>query len=106
MMMQALLLTTLIIAALLILLGGRVARRLGLPEQTGISIALALVTIGALLAPSHWQEQLSAGDNGERILVFAREIGLTGLFFLAGIRCSTMRWTQARRLRRQDWCCW
>lgn len=85
-MMQALLLTTLVIAALLILLGGRVARRRGLPEQTGIGIALAVVTIGALLAPSHWREQLLAGDTGERILVFAREIGLTGLFFLAGIR--------------------
>lgn len=85
-MILALLLTTLVIAALLILLGGRIARRTGLPEQTGIGIALALVTIGALLAPSHWREQLLAGDTGERFLVFAREIGLTGLFFLAGIR--------------------
>jgi Kef-type K+ transport system membrane component KefB len=85
-MMQALLLTTLIVAALLILLGGQVARRRGLPEQTGIGIALALVTIGALLAPSHLREQLLGGDTGDRILVFAREIGLTGLFFLAGIR--------------------
>ncbi|MFY9573126.1 MAG: transglycosylase SLT domain-containing protein [Blastocatellia bacterium] len=86
MMIQALLLTTLIIAALLILLGGRVARRMGVPEQTGIGIALAVVTISALLAPSHLREQLPAGGAAERILVFAREIGLTGLFFLAGIR--------------------
>jgi Kef-type K+ transport system membrane component KefB len=85
-MMQALLLTTLVAAALLILLGGQVARRRGLPEQTGIGIALAVVTIGALLAPNHLRGQLIGGDTGERILVFAREIGLTGLFFLAGIR--------------------
>jgi|GEM_PF-1606294 len=85
-MIQALLLTTLVIAALLILLGGKVAGRKGLPEQAGIGIALAVVTIGALLTPSHLREQLIAGDTGERILVFAREIGLTGLFFLAGIR--------------------
>lgn len=84
--MQALLLTTFLIAALLILLGGKVARRWGLPEPTGISIALSVVTIGALLAPSHLRDQLLAGDSGERILVFVREIGLTGLFFLAGIR--------------------
>lgn len=85
-MIQALLLTTLVIAALLILLGGQVARRRGLPEQTGIGIALTVVTIGALLTPSHLREQLLGGDTGERILVFAREIGLTGLFFLAAIR--------------------
>ena len=97
-MMQALLLATLIIAALLILLGGRVARHRGLPEQTGISLALAVVTIGALLAPSHWREQLLAGDTGERILVFAREIGLTGLFFLAGIRLKLDALRAGRRV--------
>lgn len=84
-MTQALLLTILIIAALLILLGGQLARRWGLSSPTGISIALSVMTIGALLAPSHLREQLVA-DAGERTLVFAREIGLTGLFFLAGIR--------------------
>ena len=97
-MMQALLLTTLIIAALLILLGGKVARRLGLPEPTGISIALSVVTIGALLAPSHWREQLVGGDSGERILVFVREIGLTGLFFLAGIRVKLEALHAGRRV--------
>jgi Kef-type K+ transport system membrane component KefB len=97
-MMQALLLTTLVIAALLILLGGQVARRKGLPEQTGIGIALAVVTIGALLTPSHLREQLLAGDTGERILVFAREIGLTGLFFLAGIRLKLAALRDGRRV--------
>lgn len=97
-MMQAVLLTTLIIAALLILLGGQVARRRGLLEQTGIGIALAVVTIGALLAPSHLREQLLAGDTGERILVFAREIGLTGLFFLAGIRLKLDALRAGRRV--------
>lgn len=97
-MIQALLLTTLVIAALLILLGGQVARRRGLPEQTGIGIALAVVTIGALLTPSHWREQLLAGDTGERILVFAREIGLTGLFFLAGIRLKLDALRTGRRV--------
>lgn len=95
--MHALLLTTLVIAALLILLGGQVARRKGLPEHTGIGIALAVVTIGALLTPSHLREQLLVGDTGERILVFAREIGLTGLFFLAGIRLKL----DALRVRRR-----
>jgi Kef-type K+ transport system membrane component KefB len=84
-MMQALLLTTLIIAALLILLGGQLARRAGLPALIGIGIALALVSIVATLAPSHWREQLLAGDAGERILVLARDIGMTGLFFVGGI---------------------
>ena len=85
-MMQVLLISTLIITAFLILLGGKVARRRGLPEQTGISIALLVVTISALLAPSHLREQLLVGESGERVLAIAREIGLTGLFFLAGMR--------------------
>ncbi|HSF23496.1 MAG TPA: transglycosylase SLT domain-containing protein [Blastocatellia bacterium] len=97
-MTQALLLTTLIIAAILMLLGGQVARRRGLREQTGISIALALVTIGALLAPSHWREQILEGDSGEQILVFAREIGLTGLFFLAGNRLKLGALRAGRRV--------
>ncbi len=83
-MMQALLIAILVISGLLTVLGRRVARRFRLPEESGIGIALALIAVGAMLAPSHWREQLLAGGASERSLVFARDIGLTGLLFLAG----------------------
>jgi len=97
-MTQALLIATLAIAALLIMLGTGSARRFRLPEESGAGIALALIAIVVTIVPSHWREQLLAGSASEQILTFARDIGLSGLFFLAGARFNLKQAWQARRL--------
>src|SRR5689334_23410058 len=97
-MTQALLIATLVFGEFLLLLGGRVARRFGLPEASGIGMALVLAGISVMLAPSHWRESLVTGETADRILVFARDIGLTGLFFLAGIRFDFKQAWKARRI--------
>lgn len=97
-MMPALLIVILIVGAFLLLLGGKVARRCGLPEEAGIGMALVLAGISVTLAPSHWRESLVAGGAGEQILTLARDIGLSGLFFLAGARLDLRQAWQARRL--------
>ena len=97
-MTQALLITTLIIGAFLVLLGGKVARRWGLPEEAGIGMALVLAGISTMLAPSHWRESLVADGASGQVLAFARDIGLSGLFFLAGARLDLRQAWQARRL--------
>jgi Kef-type K+ transport system membrane component KefB len=96
--MQIPVLTALMIGAALLLIGGLVARRLRLPEATGLAIAPAAILFGLLAAPVQWREWLTGAEGGDRILAFARDIGLTGLFFIAGTRFDIEKAWKARRV--------
>ncbi len=78
------LMAVLIFAALLLLSSAQWARRLGLPEAVGFSTALCALALAGVLVPENWRAWLAGGGLGDRTLGFLREVGLTGLLFLAG----------------------
>ena len=85
--MVPLIISILLIGAAVIWLLGRVTRAAGLTDAAGQAIALTIISIGAVLAASErWSELLGARESAEQVLTLAREIGLTGLFFIAGVR--------------------
>ena len=96
--MQVALIAMLLTSALLAWLAGRAARRFGLPEPAGPGLALGAIATVIALSPGGWREWLIGGNAGERSLVFATEIGLTGLLFLAGTRFDLKEVWQARRI--------
>lgn len=96
--MQVALIAMLLISVLVAWLAGRVARRFGLPEPTGLGLALGAIATGIALSPGGWREWLIGGDAGEGSLVFAAEIGLTGLLFIAGTRFEVKEVWTARRI--------
>lgn len=96
--MQIQVIAALMIGAAALLVSGRAARRLKLPEAAGIGVALTAIAIGLAVVPGQWREWLTAGDAGDRILGFARDIGLTGLFFVAGTRFESKEVWKARRI--------
>ena len=96
--MQTLLIISLLIGALLLYVSGRLARRFRLAEALGYGVALSLITLAMVIAPSQWRDLLASSFASDQMLSFARDIGLTGLLFLAGARFNTERdWTARRR---------
>ena len=97
-MQQIIPITTLLLGALLVLLGARLTQRWRLSSATALSLSLCGVALGLALIPVNWQAWLAGGETGDRVLTFARELGLTGLFFLAGTRFDLKEIWQARRI--------
>jgi Kef-type K+ transport system membrane component KefB len=90
--------TSLLIGAALLLLGKRLAQRRRINGTVGFSLSLCMVALALALIPNGWQEWLAGGEAGDRALTFARELGLTGLFFLAGTRFDANEIWKARRI--------
>ena len=86
MTMLALLIAALVIGAVLIGVGGLLARRARITDASGQALALAIISTTLLAAPRHWSELLVTSDAADRVLALARDIGLAGLFFVAGTR--------------------
>lgn len=96
-MQQIIPITTLFLGALLVSLASRLlSRRLAVVTAQGL--ALGGIALGLTLIPFSWQSWLAGGEAGDRVLTFARELGLTGLFFLAGTRFELKEVWQARRI--------
>jgi hypothetical protein len=72
------------ICAVFILSGGQLARRIGMPEAIGCGVALCIVALALGLSPDAWRARWAGGSWGDRLLTYARLIGLTGLLFLSG----------------------
>jgi soluble lytic murein transglycosylase-like protein/Kef-type K+ transport system membrane component KefB len=96
-MEQIIPITTLLLSALLASLAARLAQR-RLSGATALSLSFGVVALGLTLLPADWQARLAGGEAGDRVLTFARELGLTGLFFLAGTRFDLKEVWQARRV--------
>ena len=63
----------------------------------GYGLALSALAIGVAIVSEQWREWLTGGETSERALMFAREVGLTGLLFLAGARFDLRKvWQQLR----------
>lgn len=97
-MQQIIPITTLLLGAALLLGGGRLARHQRISETTVLSLALGVVALGLALAPSEWRAWLLGGETGDRLLTFAREVGVIGLVFLAGTRFKVPEVWPARRI--------
>jgi Kef-type K+ transport system membrane component KefB len=96
-MEQIIPITTLFLGALLVSLAPRLlSRRLAVVTAQGL--ALGGIALGLALLPASWQAWLAGGEAGDRVLTFARELGLTGLFFFAGTRFELKEVWQARRV--------
>lgn len=96
-MQQIIPITTLLLGALLMLLAARLTRR-RLSDATALSLSLCGVALGLALIPANWRMWLAGGETGDRLLAFARELGLMGLFFLAGTRFDLEEVWQVRRV--------
>lgn len=96
-MSQIIPITTLFLGALLVSLAPRLLSR-RLDVATAQSLVLGAVTLGLTVIPTDWQMRLAGGEAGDRVLTFARELGLTGLFFLAGTRFDLKEVWQARHV--------
>ncbi len=90
--MQVVPIIVLIFGALLLVSGAHLARRRSLPEAMGFSITLCMLALALFLAPDSWRAWLAGGELGDRTLKFLRDVGFTGLFFLAGLSfdCSKL----------------
>ncbi|MFN7948765.1 MAG: transglycosylase SLT domain-containing protein [Blastocatellia bacterium] len=97
-MQQIIPITTLLLGAMLVLLAARLMQRRNLSGATALSLSLCGVALGLALIPANWQAWLAGGETGDRVLTFARELGLTGLFFFAGTRFDLKEVWQARRV--------
>lgn len=74
----------LLLAALLLFGGTRMARHFGSPEALGCGVALCIIAIAIGLSPATWRAAWAGGAWGDRLLTYARLVGLAGLLFLAG----------------------
>jgi len=97
-MQQIIPITTLLLSAMLVSLAARLMQRRNLSGATALSLSLCGVALGLALIPANWQAWLAGGETGDRALTFARELGLTGLFFLAGTRFDLKEVWQSRRV--------
>ena len=95
-MQQIIPITTLLLSAMLVSLAARLMQRRHLSGATALSLSFCGVALFLALMPMHWQAWLAGGETGDRVLTFARELGLTGLFFLAGTRFDLKEVWQSR----------
>ena len=97
-MQQIIPITTLLLGAMLVSLAARLMQRRNLSGAIALSLSLCGVALGLALIPVNWRMWLAGGETGDRALTFARELGLTGLFFLAGTRFDLKEGWQSRRV--------
>ena len=76
----------LLVAALLLFGGTRMARHFGSPEALGCGVALCIIAIAIGLSPATWRAAWAGGAWGDRLLTYARIVGVIGILFLAGTR--------------------
>lgn len=81
----------LLMAALLVFGGGRIARQFGWPEALGCGVALCIIAIAIGLSPASWRAVWAGGSGGDRLLTYARIVGITGMLFLTGTRFDFAR---------------
>jgi Kef-type K+ transport system membrane component KefB len=86
----------LLAGAFLIFGGTELARRAKLPEAIGSGATLWLIAVGLGLFATNWRAWVAGDAGGDRLLTYARLVGLTGMFFLAG---TTFRAQNIRRTR-------
>lgn len=72
--------------AVLLLAAARLARGMSLPEGLGSGVALWLAAMAAILVFNRRPAWLTAGVTEDRLLTYARMVGLTGMLFVAGTR--------------------
>ena len=89
-------LVLLLAGAFLMFGGSELARRAKLPEAIGSGATLWLIAVGLGLFAANWRAWRAGDPGGDRLLTYARLVGLTGMFFLAG---STFRVQDIRRTR-------
>ena len=81
----------LLMAALLVFGGGRIARQFGRPEALGCGVALCIIAIAIGLSPASWRAVWAGESGGDRLLTYARIVGITGMLFLTGTRFDFAR---------------
>ena len=74
-----------ILAGAFLMFGGaELARRAKLPEVIGTGATLWLIAVGLGLLVANWRAWAAGDGGGDRLLTYARLVGLTGMLFLAG----------------------
>lgn len=76
----------LLVAAIVVFGGGRIARQFGRLEALGYAVALCVIAIAIAFSPDSWRAAWAGVSGDDRLLSYARTVGLTGLLFLAGTR--------------------
>jgi Kef-type K+ transport system membrane component KefB len=84
--------------AALLLLGEFIAYRAGISRSTGLIWSLGLISFGLLFLPKDWRDLWTNNGPGDHFFVLARNVGLTGLLFLLGIRIDFSKVVKARNL--------
>jgi soluble lytic murein transglycosylase-like protein/Kef-type K+ transport system membrane component KefB len=83
---MVILLTSTVSAALVIWLSLRLCRRARIAAAGGLGIALSALAIAILLIPGDRWRTLADSESADRLLSAGRQIGVTGLLFIAGAR--------------------
>ena len=80
------LMTVIASTALLIWLSQNLCRRVRLSAAGGLGIALTAIAIAILVVRPFWWSALVDSEPADRLLTASRQIGVTGLVFVAGTR--------------------
>lgn len=78
----------LLTAALFVFGSMNVTRRLGITKGVGCGVALCIIAIAIGMSPEKWRGAWGAVSGGDNLLSYARIVGISGMFFLAGTRFS------------------
>ena len=81
----------LLVGALLIFGGARLARYVGVSEAIGCGGGLCIMAIAIAFSPVNWRDWWAGGLRGDRLLTYARLVGLAGMLFLAGTKFDFAR---------------
>ena len=88
----------LIAAAALLFGSARFTRRRGLASLLGTGAMLSALGLALFLSPAPWRGALLGGEKGDMFLTLASTIGITGLFFIAGLRSDLRESWKMKRL--------